>query len=312
MLPETNSQKIEAIGGESPSLSIAELFRVLLALLFLTKPRIVAAELLAGLAGALLSTPDTPATHTLASLLFCLGLTAAAAAMANCLLEADSDLLMERYTLRSRALDTAGKKTVRSFLLLLGGCGILLSVTLCNLLTTILLAIAYFCYVELYTVGIKRRTPWSILVGGIPGALPPIIGAAAVGGTITTTPLLLGLLIYIWQLPHFWLLAMHYRREYLAAGIPVLPVVLGERTTGRLILFCAFSLAPFALVFSLSAGHPPVVTILIVGAAVAFARYCNDIISLTRDFRAGFIASLAYLGTTLLLVIVTRLFIAAV
>jgi protoheme IX farnesyltransferase len=299
---------METIPQETSHLGLGELYRPLRALLLLAKPRIVASELLAGLAGAFLTSPGTPTGHRLLVLSICLGLTAAGAAMANCLLETDTDLLMKRYAPRSLALETAGEKTVLTVLLLLAGSGIILAIHLCNPLTAILLASAFFCYVELYTADMKRRTPWSILVGGIPGALPPLIGSAAVAGTITTAPLLLGLLIYLWQLPHFWLLALQHRREYLAAGIPVLPIVLGERVTGRLVLFCAFCLAPYAFVFSLSAEHPPLVTILIVGAAAAFARRCHDVVSLTRDYRGGFVASLAYLGATLLLVIASRIF----
>jgi protoheme IX farnesyltransferase len=307
MPPEVHSRQMETMPQASSHPAMGDLYRPLRALLVLSKPRIVATELLAGLAGAFLSSPGTPAAHSLMGLTICLGLTAAGAAMANCLLETDSDLLMKRYAPRSEALETVGGKNVLTVLLLLGGSGITLALPLCNQLTAVLLALAFFCYVEIYTAGMKRRTPWSVLVGGIPGALPPLIGAAATESTITMAPLLLGLLIYLWQLPHFWLLALQHRREYVAAGIPVLPVVLGERSTGRLILFCAFCLIPYALVFSLSAGHPPIVTILLVGAAVAFARRCHEVISLTRDYRNAFVASLAYLGATLLLVIVSSL-----
>jgi protoheme IX farnesyltransferase len=286
---------------------VTDILRLLRALLTLSKPRIVAVELLAGLAGALLVSPHLPPPGRLLGLSICLGLTAAAACMANCLLEADTDLLMKRYASRSRALETAGGKTVLIALLLLGGGGITLAIPFCNPFTALLLGLAFFCYAELYTGVMKRHTPWSVLVGGIPGALPPIIGAVAVDGTISPPPLLLGLLIYLWQLPHFWLLALQHRRSYQEAGVPVLPVVMGERATGRLVLLCACALAPFALVFSLSAGHPPLITVLLVGAAVAFARNCHETITLTRDFHSGFIASLTYLGGTLLLAMAGRL-----
>jgi protoheme IX farnesyltransferase len=110
-----------------------------------------------------------------------------------------------------------------------------------------LLAFASFFYVFIYTIWLKRRTPQNIVIGGAAGAFPPMIGWAAVTGHISLESILLFTLIFLWTPPHFWALALYKNEDYKKAGVPMLPVVAGEKTTRQQILFYSLVLTPFVL-----------------------------------------------------------------
>ena len=100
-----------------------------------------------------------------------------------------------------------------------------------NLLAAAILAVSILFYVLVYTVWLKRRTPQNIVIGGAAGAFPPLIGWAAATGHVAPLPLLLFALVFLWTPPHFWALALFVKTDYAAAGVPMLPVVAGERAT---------------------------------------------------------------------------------
>ena len=215
------------------------------ALLLLSKPGIVLAETVAGFAGMLLaSSGQLPTAATLCWGLLSLIMAASGAAMGNCLLDAATDRQMPRLAARGRALAIAGRELVLIIVLLLTGAAFVVTLLFLNSLALLLLAAASSSYLLLYTLWLKRRSPWGVLAGAIPGALPPLIGAAAVSGHVSTAPLLLALIIFIWQLPHFWFLALHYHEQYHRAGIPVLPVTHGIDLTKRLTLWSSAALLP--------------------------------------------------------------------
>ena len=111
-----------------------------------------------------------------------------------------------------------------------------------------MLAFTIFFYAVVYTVWLKRSTPQNIVIGGAAGALPPVIGWAAVAGSLSIEPLLLFAIIFIWTPPHFWALALVKNDDYKAANIPMLPVVAGSLETRRQIVIYAVLLAPLAVV----------------------------------------------------------------
>lgn len=264
------------------------------ALLQLAKPGIVVTEVLTGLAGMLLATGEPlPTAGWL--LLVAIAAAAAGAAMLNGVLDAAADRLMPRLARRCRALEIVGPRR----LLVIGLALMLAGVTLAALtvppLAVVFLASGCLSYLWLYTVWLKRRSPWGVLAGGIPGALPPLIGAAAVNSSLTGPPLLLALTIFLWQLPHFWLLALHCRSQYARAGIPVLPLTHGEAVTKALTLAAALGLLPITVALGLQGGLPAGCLAVVAGAGVFFPLYCSRCLYLTRAFRRGFIASLIYL-----------------
>lgn len=270
------------------------------ALLLLTKPGIVLAEVVAGFAGILLASRGLPPPATLVFWsLLTLIMAASGAAMGNCVLDAEADWLMPRLAARSRALETVGKVRALIMALLLMGGAFLLTALFLNSLTLILLAAACGSYLLLYTRWLKRSSPWGVLAGAIPGALPPLIGAAALSGSVAALPLLLGVFIFIWQLPHFWFLALQYKDQYQQAGIPVLPVTHGSDLTKRLTLLSAVALLPVTLAFILLDPFSPLFTLVTLLAGILFPLCCYRYLFLTAEYRKGFIASLAYLAILL-------------
>jgi protoheme IX farnesyltransferase len=116
-----------------------------------------------------------------------------------------------------------------------------------NFVAAALLAVSILFYVFVYTIWLKRRTPQNIVIGGAAGAFPPMIGWAAVTGTVSIESLLLFALIFFWTPPHFWALALYRRGDYEKAGIPMLPVVAGEAETKKQILLYTILLLPLAV-----------------------------------------------------------------
>jgi protoheme IX farnesyltransferase len=116
-----------------------------------------------------------------------------------------------------------------------------------NWLAAAILAASILFYVIVYTVWLKRRTPQNIVIGGAAGAFPPVIGWAAVTGDVTLLPLLLFTIIFLWTPPHFWALALFVRPDYAAAGVPMLPVVSGERVTRQQIALYTLPMAVAAI-----------------------------------------------------------------
>lgn len=267
------------------------------ALLLLTKPGIVLAESLAGLAGLLLAARGVaPPVALLFWSLLVLILAASGAAMLNCVLDAAGDQRMPRLEARSRALATVGPARAVIIALLLMSGALLLTALLLNRLTLLLLAAACGSYLLLYTRWLKRSTPWGVLAGAIPGALPPLIGAAAITNRVTALPLLLGVIIFLWQLPHFWFLALHYRDQYKQAGIPVLPLSHGIELTKRLTLLSAATLLPATLAFSRLGPCSPIFTLVMLLTGICFPLYCYGYLYRSKEYRKGFIASLIYLA----------------
>lgn len=303
---DAKNQGMDIIVSYTHTRRFTDFQAILKSLLLLTKPGIVLAEVLAGVAGALIASPY-PEPRLLWTAMLCIAMAAAGAAMLNGLMEEKTDSKMLRLAKRTHALETAGRWLVwkTSCLLLFGAA--LITVTSFPPLVMTLLAAAALGYTVVYTAWLKHRTPWSVLAGGIPGALPPLIGAAAVSGTIPATSLLLGLLIYVWQLPHFWFLAMQYREEYQLAGIPVLPVTHGIRTTGVLILTASTALLAVSMVFSLSAGHQPSFMAMLAGAYCYFLFLGYRYLYRTKNYRKGFRVSILLMNGTLLAVILNVL-----
>lgn len=281
--------------------------RTMVALLRLAKPGIVSAEMAACFAGMLLTLPSAPDMNRLTVGLLCVALAASGAAMANGLIEEAGDRLMPRLALRCHALDLAGAKVVRAVAACLMATSLVLAVIFINALTVLLIGAALFCYLFVYTAMLKRASPLAVLAGGIPGALPPLIGAAA-AGSITAAPLLLAALIYAWQLPHFWFLALVCRDQYQQAGVPVFPLVYGEDITGKLIVAGNALIIPLSLLIPLFSGNSAFCSMLMLLTGVIHF-FCSLWAVRNRSrYRLGFVFSLAYLAIMLMLLISDAVF----
>ena len=160
-----------------------------------------------------------------------------------------------------------------------------------------------------YTVWLKRSTPQNIVIGGAAGALPPVIGWAAVTGSLSVEPLLLFAIIFMWTPPHFWALALFRNEDYTRAGVPMMPVVAGESETRRQILIYAFLLAPLAVVPSLIGMAGISYGILSAALGINFVRLSWALYRRTDDAAAKrlFAFSILYLFLLFLGLVVDKL-----
>jgi protoheme IX farnesyltransferase len=217
----------------------------------LTKPRVVSLIVFTAVIGMLLAAPTLPPAGLLAAATAGIALVAGAAAAFNCLVEQRIDAAMARTRGRPTVIGTISDAQILLFSGAVGGLGLAILWHAVNPLTMWLTLGTFVGYAIVYTVILKPRTPQNIVIGGASGAMPPVLGWAAVTGDVTFQPLLLFLIIFAWTPPHFWALALYRRKEYALAGVPMLPVTHGEEFT-RLqtllytLLLTAVSLLPFA------------------------------------------------------------------
>lgn len=217
----------------------------------LTKPRVMTLVVFTGLVGLLAA---RTALHPIIAFtaILCIALGGGAAGTLNQWYEADIDAKMKRTRNRPLPAGRMAPESALHFGVGLSFFSVLLMGFATNWLAAALLAVSILFYVMIYTVWLKRRTPQNIVIGGAAGAFPPLIGWVAATGHMAPLPILLFLLIFLWTPPHFWALALYVESDYAAAGVPMLPVVAGERKTRQQImvytvLMSASAIAPFAL-----------------------------------------------------------------
>jgi heme o synthase len=269
----------------------------------LTKPRIIELLLVTTVPAMLLAARDAPvAPATLLWLIVCTlvgGTLAAGSANAiNCYLDRDIDQLMTRTQRRPLPAHAISPERALTFGLGLGVLAFALLVAFVNVLAAVLTLLAIAFYVVVYTFVLKRSTPQNIVIGGAAGALPPLIGWAAVRGDLGATPLLLFLIVFYWTPPHFWALSVRLLRDYASAGVPMLPVVRGIPETNRQILLYSILLVLLTVAL-LPIGSMG--AIYLIGAATTGAWFLAEVWSVWRDGSgAGTIRlyrhSITYLG----------------
>jgi protoheme IX farnesyltransferase len=218
----------------------------------LTKPRVVSLIVFTAVIGMFLAAPGMVEPRVLLAGTFGIALVAGAAAAVNCLVEQNVDALMLRT--RWRPLPSGELTSLQTLVFagVVGGLGLGLLHQHVNALTMWLTLATFVGYAIVYTVILKPLTPQNIVIGGASGAMPPVLGWAAVTGEVSLEAMLLFLIIFAWTPPHFWSLALYRTEDYARAGLPVLPVTHGARYTRlqvllyTLILF-GVSLLPFAI-----------------------------------------------------------------
>jgi len=270
----------------------------------LTKPRVVALIVFTAVIGMFLAPRTVPLTQAVFGAIG-IALLAAAAAATNCLLEAKRDAMMART--RGRPLASGRLRTAEAvtFAVTLGLTGLITLHALVNPLTMWLTLATFAGYAVVYTLWLKPRTPHNIVLGGAAGAMPPLLGWAAMTGDVSAEALLLFLIIFLWTPPHFWSLALYRRNDYAKAGVPMLPVTHGMRHTRSQVLLytlglVAVSVLPF---FTRMSGAVYLASALSLGAifiayATALWRRYSD--KLARETFRYSIAYLALLFAALL------------
>ena len=264
----------------------------------LTKPRVVSLIVFCAVIGMFLATPGLPPPAVVFCATVGIALVAGAAAAINCLVEQEIDARMTRTRRRPLPSGDVTSRGTLVFSAILGGIGLLLLYRYVNALTMWLTFATFVGYAIVYTVLLKPATPQNIVIGGASGAMPPVLGWAAVTGGVGAEPLILFLIIFMWTPPHFWSLALYRTNDYARAGLPMLPVTHGARYTQLMIVLytCALvavTLLPFAIRMS---GLPYLVAALALDGV--FLAY---VIKLYRGYtdmlaRATFKYSIYYLA----------------
>jgi protoheme IX farnesyltransferase len=238
----------QALDTASPR-TLAQKLRAFYAL---TKPRVVSLIVFTAVIGMFLSTPGMVPLQILLAGTLGIALVAGAAAAVNCLVEQKIDALMRRTSWRPLPHGDLTSLQTIVFAAAVGGMGLWVLNAFVNPLTMWLTLGTFVGYAIVYTVILKPATPQNIVIGGAAGAMPPVLGWAAVTGEVTTEAMMLFLIIYTWTPPHFWALALYRTEEYAKAGLPMLPVTHGQKFTRlhvllyTLIMFAA-SLLPFVV-----------------------------------------------------------------
>lgn len=268
------------------------------ALFALTKPRVVSLIVFTAAIGMLLASPGMVPPAVLVAGLVGIWMVAGAAAAVNCLVEQKIDAVMQRTRWRPLPRGEVSAAQTLAFAGVLGGLGLWLLFHFVNALTMWLTVATFVGYAIVYTVLLKPATPQNIVIGGASGAMPPVLGWAAVTGQVGVEAMVLFLIIFAWTPPHFWSLALYRTEEYARAGVPMLPVTHGKAYTRlqvllyTLILF-AVSLLPYAI--RMSGAVYLIAALALGGVFVAYAvriflRYSDAVA------RATFRYSIVYLA----------------
>ena len=232
-----------SLAGQSPASRFGQFFQ-------LTKPRVVSLIVFTAVIGMFLSTPGMVPLQALLAGTLGIALTAGAAAAVNCLVEQRLDALMARTRYRPLPRGQVTSLQTLVFAAIVGGTGLAILYQWVNALTMWLTLATFVGYAIIYTLVLKPLTPQNIVIGGASGAMPPVLGWAAVTGEVAADALILFLIIFAWTPPHFWALALYRKGDYARAGVPMLPVTHGDKFT-RLhvllytVILTAVTLMPF-------------------------------------------------------------------
>ena len=215
----------------------------------LTKPRVMTLLIFTAVSGAFLAARGSPSWEILTAVIFGGAFASGGAATLNMLIERDLDKRMGRTKGRPIAEGRIGRIHALAFGVALNALAFVIFFLLSNWLAAVLAMAGTALYVFLYTVLLKRMTVNNIVVGGVAGSVPPLVGYAAVSGTLTLEAWWLAAIIFFWTPPHFWALALMIKRDYARANIPMLPVIRGESETRLQILLYSMLLVALSVGF---------------------------------------------------------------
>lgn len=232
----------------NPNVSLPAEWRDFLAL---TKPKVMRLVVFTGLCGLLVAPQAINPVLGFTAIL-CIALGAGAAGALNQWYESDLDSKMKRTAGRPLPAGRMDRQSALHFGVGLAFFSVILMELATNMVAAAVLSASILFYVFIYTIWLKRRTAQNIVIGGAAGAFPPVIGWAAATGNVTLLPLLLFAIIFLWTPPHFWALSLFVKSDYANAGVPMLPVVAGERVTRHqiglyTIPMAAVAIAPWVL-----------------------------------------------------------------
>jgi len=268
--------------------------------LALAKPRVVSLIVFCAVIGMFLAVPGLPNPAVVFAATVGIALVAGAAAAINCLVEQKIDAKMARTRARPLPAGELTSTQTLVFASLVGGAGLAILGAWVNVLTMALTLATFVGYAFVYTVLLKPATPQNIVIGGASGAMPPVLGWAAITNDVAPEALILFLIIFVWTPPHFWSLALYRTQDYARAGLPMLPVTHGARYTRLMIILYTFaliavSLLPYAIRMS---GMLYLVAALALGAVFAgyaialYVRYSDALARRTFAYSIAYLAAL--------------------
>ncbi len=293
-----SSEKIENLGDIEAQ--VKDYFALL-------KPRVMSLVVFTGVVGIYLAPGSIhPLIAIIATL--CISLGSGAAGAINMWYERDIDALMERTKKRPIPAMRMCPQSALEFAVWVAFISVLVMSVAVNFMAGFLLLCAILFYVFVYTIWLKRRTPQNIVIGGAAGAFPPVIGWAAVTGGISWESMSLFAIIFLWTPPHFWALALYKNDDYKKAGIPMLPVVAGEKETRKQIMIYTILLV-VATLYPLSIGMFDL--IYGIGATILAVKFLEYSYSLYQEYseelaRKIFKFSIFYLFALFVLMVVDR------
>ena len=212
----------------------------------LLKPRVMSLVVFSGLIGLLVAPGHLHPVLAFTAVL-CIAIAAGACGAINMWYDRDIDAVMRRTRNRPIPAGRIEPGAALGYGITLAVASVLIMGLAVNPVAAGVLALSIGFYVFVYTMWLKRRTPQNIVIGGAAGAFPPVIGWAAVTGSVSLVPLLLFAIIFVWTPPHFWSLALYANDDYRRAGVPMLPVVSGAKETRRQIVAYTLLLVPLTL-----------------------------------------------------------------
>jgi protoheme IX farnesyltransferase len=264
----------------------------------LAKPRVVSLIVFTAVIGMFLAVPGIPPAGAVVFGTIGIALVAGAAAAVNCLVEQNIDKLMRRTSWRPLPQGQLTSWETLAFAAVVGAAGLAILYRFVNPLTMWLTLATFVGYAIIYTVLLKPATPQNIVIGGASGAMPPVLGWAAVTGTVPAEALLLFLIIFVWTPPHFWSLALYRREDYKNAQLPMLPVTHGMRYTQVMILLYTIALTAVTLMPYAVGMSGPFYLVAAAALGVTFIAYAWRLVRSYSDAlaRATFRYSILYLS----------------
>ncbi len=266
----------------------------------LAKPRVVSLIVFCAVIGMFLAVPGLPPPQRVFWATIGIALVAGSAAAINCLVEQKLDALMARTRHRPLPRGDVTARATLAFATVVGGIGLTVLFRFVNPLTMWLTLATFIGYAIVYTVLLKPATPQNIVIGGASGAMPPVLGWAAVTNDVAPEALLLFLIVFVWTPPHFWSLALYRANDYAKAGLPMLPLTHGSRYTRLMIVLytcvlIAVTLMPFAIGMS---GLPYLAAAIALGGAFLlyavqlYREYSDELARSTFKYSIFYLAAL--------------------
>ncbi len=287
---ESAERGARVIGAAGATTRVArDINSTILAYLRLTKPRIVSLLVVTTVPAMILAEQGLPSLWLMLATVLGGSVVAAGANAINMYFDRDIDELMQRTRDRPVPAGQIEPEQAAAFGMALGAAGFVFLALAVNLLAATLTIGAFAFYVVVYTLLLKRTTPLNIVIGGAAGAMPPVIGWAAVTGEVSLASLCMFAIVTAWTPPHFWALSLNYSKDYERAGVPMLPVVAGPAETKRQILVYTIGLVAIttALTFVSAAG-----VVYLIAASALGAGFVYYAVRLTRDVSARASAAL--------------------